>query len=207
MGGLAQNVQKPPPGKNVQKSQGQIFQEFVECVECQGQIFQECVECQECQGQMPRSNGKNPKVKWENKNVQKPPPGKNVQKSQGQIFQECVECQECQGQIFQECVECQECQGEMPRSNGKNPKVKWENKNVQKPPPGKNVQKSQGQIFQECVECQECQSQIFQECVECQECQGQMPRSRISGMPRSNVKVKFPKVKWETGKNRKNGKV
>ena len=46
MGGLAQNVQKPPPGKNVQKSQGQIFQE--------------CVECQECQGQIPRSN---PKVK------------------------------------------------------------------------------------------------------------------------------------------------
>ena len=38
MGGLAQNVQKPPPGKNVQKSQGQIFQE--------------------CQGQIPRSNGK-----------------------------------------------------------------------------------------------------------------------------------------------------
>ena len=86
--------------------------------------------------------------------------------------------------------------------------------NVQKTPPGKNVQKSQGQIFQECVECQECQGQIFQEC------QGQMPRSNISGMPRSNakvkcqgqmprsnVKVKFPKVKWETGKNRKNGKV
>ena len=48
--------------------------------------------------------------------------------------------------------------------------------NVQKPPPGKNVQKSQGQIFQECVECQECQ--------------GQMPRSNISGMPRSNAKVK-----------------
>ena len=47
MGGLAQNVQKPPPGKNVQKSQGQIFQEFVECVECQ-----ECQEFQECQGQI-----------------------------------------------------------------------------------------------------------------------------------------------------------
>ena len=41
MGGLAQNVQKPPLGKNVQKSQGQIFQ-----------------ECVECQGQMPRSNAK-----------------------------------------------------------------------------------------------------------------------------------------------------
>ena len=61
MGGLAQNVQKPPPGKNVQKSQGQIFQEFVECVECQE--FQECQGqisqgqiFQECQGQMPRSN-------------------------------------------------------------------------------------------------------------------------------------------------------
>ena len=53
MGGLAQNVQKPPPGKNVQKSQGQIFQECVECQECQGQIFQECVECQECQGPIP----------------------------------------------------------------------------------------------------------------------------------------------------------
>ena len=47
MGGLAQNVQKTPPGKNVQKSQGQIFQEFVECVECQ-----ECQEFQECQGQI-----------------------------------------------------------------------------------------------------------------------------------------------------------
>ena len=63
MGGLAQNVQKSPPGKNVQKSQGQIFQECVECQECQGQksqgqIFQEFVECQEfqeCQGQMSRS--------------------------------------------------------------------------------------------------------------------------------------------------------
>ena len=67
--------------------------------------------------------------------------------------------------------------------------------NVQKTPPGKNVQISQGQIFQECQECQGqiSQGQIFQEC------QGQMPRS--------NVKVKFPKVKWETGKNRKNGKV
>ena len=72
MGGLAQNVQKTPPGKNVQKSQGQIF---------------------------PRSNGKKPvfpeknRLNRENrKNVQKTPPGKNVQKSQGQIFQECVEC-------------------------------------------------------------------------------------------------------------------
>ena len=68
MGGLAQNVQKPPPGKNVQipkvkyfrnakvkfprsNSQGQISQ---------GQIFQEC------QGQI--SQGQIPKVKWENKN-------------------------------------------------------------------------------------------------------------------------------------------
>ena len=40
-------MQKTPPGKNVQKSQGQIFQECVECVECQE--FQECVECQEFQ--------------------------------------------------------------------------------------------------------------------------------------------------------------
>ena len=62
--------------------------------------------------------------------------------------------------------------------------------NVQKPPPGKNVQKSQGQIFQECVECQEfqeCQGQISQGQI-FQECQGQMPRSIISGMPRSNGK-------------------
>ena len=67
--------------------------------------------------------------------------------------------------------------------------------NVQKTPPGKNVQKSQGQIFQEC---QECQGQIFQECVECQEfqeCQGQISQGQ---MPRSNIKVKFPKVKWES---------
>ena len=103
-------------------------------------------------------------------NVQKPPLGKNVQKSQGQIFQECVECQECQGQI------------------------------------------SQGQIFQECVECQECQGQIsqgqiFQEFVECQECQGQMPRSNISGMPRSNAKVKYfrnAKVKCQGQMSRSN---
>ena len=53
MGGLAQNVQKPPPGKNVQNSQGQIFQE------CQGQITRSRISG------MPRSN---PKVKWENKN-------------------------------------------------------------------------------------------------------------------------------------------
>ena len=52
MGGLAQNVQKTPPGKNVQKSQGQIFQE---CQECQGQISQGQI-FQECQGQIPRSN-------------------------------------------------------------------------------------------------------------------------------------------------------
>ena len=67
MGGLAQNVQKPPPGKNVQKSQGQIFQECVECQECQGQISQ---------GQIPRSNPKvksqgqigkyKMRIKWEN---------------------------------------------------------------------------------------------------------------------------------------------
>ena len=63
--------------------------------------------------------------------------------------------------------------------------------------------KSQGQIFQEC--------------------QGQIPRSNISGIPRSNPNVKnvrnakvksqgqecqecqgqIPKVKWETTKNRK----
>ena len=55
-------------------------------VKSQGQIFQECVECQECQGQ-------NPKVKyfrnvWNVRNV------RNAKvKSQGQIFQEC------QGQI------------------------------------------------------------------------------------------------------------
>ena len=57
MGGLAQNVQKTPPGKNVQKSQGQIFQECVEFQECQGQIsqgqifqeFVEYVECVECE--------------------------------------------------------------------------------------------------------------------------------------------------------------
>ena len=59
MGGLAQNVQKPPPGKNVQKSQGQIFQECVECQECQGQISQ---------GQMGnRKNWKNGKIKMGNR--------------------------------------------------------------------------------------------------------------------------------------------
>ena len=50
MGGSTQNVPKPPSGKNVQKSQGQIFQE------CQGQI---------------------PKVKWENKNGKPEKTGKN----------------------------------------------------------------------------------------------------------------------------------
>ena len=57
--------------------------------------------------------------------------------------------------------------------------------NVQKPPPGKNVQKSQGQIFQEC------QGQIPKV---------KFPRSNISGMPRSNSQGQIPKVKWETGK-------
>ena len=103
MGGLAQNVQKPPPGKNVQKSQGQIFQECVECQECQGQIFQECVEgqisqgqifqgnpkvkcqgqeCQECvEGQkFPRSNGSNVKEKFPKKNRKKPEKWESVTK-------------------------------------------------------------------------------------------------------------------------------
>ena len=60
MGGLAQNVQKPPPGKNVQKSQGQIFQECVECQECQGQISQGQI-FQESQGQI--SQGQMGKLK------------------------------------------------------------------------------------------------------------------------------------------------
>ena len=57
------------------KSQGQIFQECVECVECQGQIsqgqiFQECVECQGqiSQGQM--GNHKKPEktgFNWKNR--------------------------------------------------------------------------------------------------------------------------------------------
>ena len=70
MGGLAQNVQKTPPGKNVQKSQGQIFQEFQEC---QGQMPRSNAKVK-CQGQMPRSNVKVkfPKVKWENKNGKNP---------------------------------------------------------------------------------------------------------------------------------------
>ena len=57
MGGLAHNVQKPPPRKNVQKPPPR--KNRFEPEKSQGQIFQEC------QGQMPRSN---PKVKWENKN-------------------------------------------------------------------------------------------------------------------------------------------
>ena len=60
MGGLAQNVQKTPPGKNVQKFQGQIFQE------CQGQISQGQI-FQECQGQISQ--------------------GQIFQESQGQISQ------------------------------------------------------------------------------------------------------------------------
>ena len=55
-GGIGTKCAENPPGKNVQKSQGQIFQECVECQEfqecqgqiSQGQIFQEFVECQEC---------------------------------------------------------------------------------------------------------------------------------------------------------------
>ena len=61
MGVLAHVVPKTPPRKMCQKphpeknrfdwkSQGQIFQECVECQECVE--FQECAECQ---GQMPRS--------------------------------------------------------------------------------------------------------------------------------------------------------
>ena len=64
MGGSTQNVPKPPPGKNVPKSQGQIFQECVECQEfqeCQGQIFQEFVECVEC---VECENGKFSKNLW-----------------------------------------------------------------------------------------------------------------------------------------------
>ena len=85
MGGLAQNVQKTPPGKNVPKSQGQIPKvkyfrnakvKFPRS-NSQGQIFQEC------QGQIP----------------------------QGQIFQEC-QGQISQGQIFQEC-QGQISQGQM----------------------------------------------------------------------------------------------
>ena len=83
MGGLAQNVQKTPPGKNVPKSQGQIFQE------CQGQIpkvkFPKVKYFRNAKVKFPKV--KFPKVKWENK---------NVPKSQGQIFQEFVECVECQ---------------------------------------------------------------------------------------------------------------
>ena len=102
MGGLAQNVQKTPPGKNVPKSQGQIFQECQGQIS-QGQIFQECQGqisqgqiFQECQGQI----------------------------SQGQIFQEC-QGQISQGQIFQEC-QGQISQGQ--RSNGKiKMRIKWEN--------------------------------------------------------------------------------
>ena len=60
MGGLAQNVQKTPPGKNVPKSQGQIFQEFQEC---QGQISQGQRSnmsgmCGMSRSNFPRSNGK-----------------------------------------------------------------------------------------------------------------------------------------------------
>ena len=93
MGGLAQNVQKTPPGKNVQKtppgknvqkSQDQIFQECVECQEfqecqgkiSQGQIFQECVECAETTtrkkcAKIPRSNAKvkNFRNVWNVRNV------------------------------------------------------------------------------------------------------------------------------------------
>ena len=57
MGGLAHNVQKPPPRKNVQKPPPR--KNRFEPEKSQGQIFQES------QGQIPRSN---PKVKWENKN-------------------------------------------------------------------------------------------------------------------------------------------
>ena len=69
MGGLAQNVQKPPPGKNVQKSQGQIFQE------CQGQI-PKVKYFRNAKVKFPRSNGKLEKTglnrkngKWKNGKV------------------------------------------------------------------------------------------------------------------------------------------
>ena len=68
MGGLAQNVQKPPPGKNVQKCQGQIFQE------CQGQMPRSNAKVK-CQGQMSQGqmgNRKKPE-KWESVTKMKKP--------------------------------------------------------------------------------------------------------------------------------------
>ena len=60
MGGLAQNVQKTPPGKNVPKSQGQIFPKVKGQIS-QGQIFQEC-QGQISQGQISQGQMKKPKT-------------------------------------------------------------------------------------------------------------------------------------------------
>ena len=79
MGGLAQNVQKPPPGKNVQKIPRSNISGICGMSGISGMP----------RSNFPRSNGKI----------------KNVQKSQGQIFQEFVECVECQECV--ECVECE----------------------------------------------------------------------------------------------------
>ena len=140
MGGLAQNVQKPPPGKNVQKSQGQEFQE--------------CVECQECQGQMPRSN-------FPRSNISGMPRSNGKIKMCRNHHQEKM-CKNPKVKYFRNVRNVRNAKVKFPKVKYfRNAKVKWENKNVQKPPPGKNVQKSQGQEFQECVECQECENGKF----------------------------------------------
>ena len=103
MGGLAQNVQKPPPGKNVQIPKVKYFRN--------------------AKVKFPRSNsqGQIPKVKFPkvkyfgNAKVKFPRSNSQGQISQGQIFQEC------QGQISQ---------GQIPKvkwenKNGKNAKVKY----------------------------------------------------------------------------------
>ena len=77
--------------------------------------------------------------------------------------------------------------------------------NVQKPPPGKNVQNSQGQIPRSNISGMS-RSNFPRSNAKVKnfrnvkvKSQGQIPRSNISGMSRSNQN-------WETGKNRKNRK-
>ena len=72
--------------------------------------------------------------------------------------------------------------------------------NVQKTPPGKNVQKSQGQISQGQISQGQMEKNRFKpekpEKPEKLEKCAKIPRSNISGMPRSNAKVKYFRNVW-----------
>ena len=107
-----------------EKSQGQIFQEFVECQGQMGKIPRSNISgiCGMPRSNFPRSNGKNPKVKyfrnlWNFRNAKVKFPKvkyfRNVKVKFPKVKYFRNATVKCQGQEFQEC------QGQMPRSNAK----------------------------------------------------------------------------------------